>query len=76
MNAGSAAGVALLVVGIAIGYVLGVEFPACCPGEQRGCNVEDGSLGVQHCRRGGFGWERCQGLAGRAYPRALWRGTP
>lgn len=54
------------------GYGVGAKYPPCCPGEQRGCNVESGALGVSYCRESGFGWERCQAFT-EPYPQALWR---
>lgn len=57
-------------------YRLGEEYPRCCPGDRRGCNVPSGQLGIEYCRESGFGWESCQKLptaADEPYPQALWR---
>jgi len=62
-----------LGLGLLLGFAFGVAYPPCCPGDQRGCNVSSGALGVECCTRSGFGWEPCQSLSGDTYPQALWR---
>lgn len=60
--------------GLLAGLMLGVTYPPCCPGDQLECNVVGGELGVQYCRRTGFGWESCQTMVeGQPYPQAFWR---
>ena len=65
--------VACFWLGLLGGWMLGVQYPPCCPGLQRSCDTEDYRSGVQYCRKSGWGWERCQLLKGDPYPQALWR---
>lgn len=62
-----------ILYGLIFGYGLGVKYPSCTPGAQRGCNVKSGDLGVEYCTESGFGWEPCQGFDRPDYPQAKWR---